>query len=192
MQNMWSCCSGLAHLIQDVTLMLGSARKCWRKREEPQSCQKWFSKYFGWPLPWLTCCCFFWRLWTQKHGLLQLAQGQHLPHFWTQQFLSSINRDRGIPVIHTQQYNLYTNVFTEVSASICLSLFDKGFFLIISCVIFLQYRHRNSHVFSLSFSRHFFVSSWFCCLSLGLFSFLLLFFWNRVAETEASLLSPHF
>lgn len=90
------------------------------------------------------------------------------------------------------------------------SFFYHFLFFITSCVIFLRHRQRNSHLFSLFFSRHFFVCSWFCCLSLGLFSFLLLLlggmclfvclnlfvclflFWNRVAKIEASSLSPHF
>lgn len=109
-------------------------------------------------------------------GICRSAQGWRLLHFWPQQFLSSINWDKGIPVIHTQQCNVCTNVFTEVSALLFHLLFVIWYlsFFITSCVIFLQHRQRNSHLFSLAFSRHFFVCSWLCCFSLGLFSFLLL------------------
>lgn len=64
---------------------------------------------------------------------------------------------------------LYLHIISFCYAFHLPSIIQYAFF-IVSCVIFLQYRQRNSHLLSLSFSRRFFVSSYFCCLSLEFFS----------------------
>lgn len=98
------------------------------------------------------------------------AQGQPLLHFWPQPFLSALSRNTC--TAHSAVEPPYRHIYRTFCFAFTVH-YLIWVFLIFFCVIFLQYRQRNSYLFRLSSSRHFFVSSGFCCFSLRLFFFFL-------------------